>query len=160
MSNHVVPVKTYVLVFAALIALTSFTTGVAFIDLGRFNTVAALLIAVSKAVLVILFFMHLRYSPHMTRIVVVAGFFWLAILITLTLSDFRTRKWTPAPTGWETSTSLPRSSGTKLPTLTRAVTDLPTRVLGERHNWPSSFAFARVLYWRCTNGSRGYQTGF
>lgn len=113
MSDHVVPVKTYLLVFAALIALTSVTTGVAFIDLGRFNTVVALVIAVSKAVLVILFFMHLRSSPHLTRIVVVAGFFWLAILLTLTLSDFRTRKWTPAPTGWETSTSLSSPPPTK-----------------------------------------------
>jgi cytochrome c oxidase subunit 4 len=59
---------------------------------------------------VILFFMHVRYSPHLTRIVVVAGFFWLAILITLTLSDFRTRQWTPNPSGWETSAVVPRGN--------------------------------------------------
>lgn len=107
MSQHVVPVRLYVLIFLTLCVLTLLTTGVAFIDLGPFNTVAALAIAVTKAVLVILFFMHLRYSPDLTRIVVVAGFFWLAILITLTLSDFRTRSWTPTPAGWETSGAAP-----------------------------------------------------
>jgi len=106
MSQHIVSPRLYFLVFAALLALTGLTTGVAFIDLGAYNTVAALAIAVTKALLVILFFMHVRYSPHLTRIVVVAGFFWLAILITLTLSDFRTRRWTPSPSGWETSSVL------------------------------------------------------
>jgi cytochrome c oxidase subunit 4 len=103
MSQHIVSPKIYFLIFAALFALTALTTGVAFIDLGQYNTVASLAIAVTKAILVILFFMHVRYSPHLTRIVVAAGFFWLAILITLTLSDFRTRSWTPRPSGWETS---------------------------------------------------------
>ncbi len=103
MSAHVVPVKIYVLVFLALIALTGLTTGVAFVNLGPFNTVAALAIAVCKMLLVILFFMHVRHSSHLTKIVVVAGFFWLLILISLTLSDFRTRDWTPTPSGWETS---------------------------------------------------------
>ncbi len=110
MSQHIVSSKTYLLIFAALLALTALTTGVAFIDLGPFNTLAALAIAVTKAILVILFFMHVRYSPHLTRIVVVAGFFWLAILITLTLGDFRTRKWTPSPSGWETSAVAPQRS--------------------------------------------------
>ena len=113
MSPHIVPVKTYVFVFGTLIALTALTTGVAFIDLGRMNTVVALAIAVIKALLVILFFMHVRYSPHLTRIVVVAGVFWLAILITLTLSDFLTRKWTPTPSGWQTSMVLSTDSRRK-----------------------------------------------
>jgi len=104
MSHHIVPIKVYVLIFGGLLAFTALTTGVAFVDLGAFNTVVALAIAVTKAILVILFFMHVRYSPHLTRIVVLAGFFWLAILITLTLSDFRTRSWTPSPSGWQTST--------------------------------------------------------
>jgi cytochrome c oxidase subunit 4 len=101
MSGHVVPVKTYLLVFLALIALTGLTTAVAYVDLGPLNTVAALAIAVCKMLLVILFFMHIRYSPHLMKIVVAAGFFWLLILISLTLSDFQTRGWTPSPSGWE-----------------------------------------------------------
>lgn len=110
MAGHIVPAKIYMLIFVALILLTALTTGVAFIDLGPLNTVAALAIAVIKAILVILFFMHVRYSSHMTRIVVVAGFFWLAILITLTLSDFLTRPWSPVPTGWETTARLPQNT--------------------------------------------------
>ncbi len=103
MSGHIVPGKIYALVFAALIVLTSVTTGVAFLDLGPLNTVLALTIAVCKMLLVVLFFMHVRYSTQLTKIVVVAGFFWLMILIALTLSDFRTRNLTPDPSGWESS---------------------------------------------------------
>jgi cytochrome c oxidase subunit 4 len=107
MSGHVVPVKTYVLIFLALIALTALTTGAAFVDLGRLNTVVALAIAVCKMLLVILFFMHVRYSSNLTKIIVVAGFFWLLILIALTLSDFQTRDWTPTPSGWQSSSDAP-----------------------------------------------------
>lgn len=103
MASHIVPKKVYFLVFAVLLALTALTTSVAFIDLGPLNTVAALVIAVVKALLVILFFMHIKYSPRLTRLVVVAGFFWLAILLTLTLSDYRTRNWTPVPQSWQSS---------------------------------------------------------
>ncbi len=103
MSEHIVPKKIYFFVFGTLIALTALTTSVAFIDLGPINTVAALAIAVCKATLVVLFFMHLRWSGHLMRMVMVAALFWLAILITLTLSDVVTRNWTPIPAGWETS---------------------------------------------------------
>lgn len=103
MSQHVVPVRIYVSVFVALIALTALTTGVAFINLGRLNTVAALAIAVAKMLLVILFFMHVRYSSGLTRIVIVAAFLWLAILLSLTLSDVLTRPWSPIPSGWSTA---------------------------------------------------------
>ena len=103
MSSHVVPVKTYVIVFLMLIVLTGTTAGVAFIDLGALNTVVALVIAFCKMLLVILFFMHVRYSPPLTRIVILAAFGWLLILISLSLSDFRTRHWTPRPSGWESS---------------------------------------------------------
>src|SRR6266487_1771932 len=108
MQGHVVPRKTYFLVFTALIALTALTTAVAFQDLGPMNTVAALAIAVCKATLVILFFMHVKYSPGLTRVVIVAAFFWLAILIALTLSDVFTRNWTPNPAGWQSSMLLDR----------------------------------------------------
>ena len=103
MSQQIVPVKTYLLVFGSLIGLTLLTTGVAFIDLGPFNTVAALVIAFSKMLLVMLFFMHLRHSSGLVKIVLLAGFFWLALLIALTMTDYRTRLWTPAPDSWSTT---------------------------------------------------------
>jgi len=103
MSQHIVPQKTYVLVFLGLIGLTALTTGVAYIDLGPLNTVAALVIAFSKMLLVILFFMHVRHSGGLVRVVLLAGFFWLALLIGLTMSDYRTRSWTPAPDSWSST---------------------------------------------------------
>jgi cytochrome c oxidase subunit 4 len=103
MSQQIVPLKTYVTVFVSLIGLTLLTTGVAFIDLGPFNTVVALVIAFCKMLLVIFFFMHLRQSGGLVRIVLLAGFFWLALLIGLTTADYRTRNWTPAPDAWSTT---------------------------------------------------------
>jgi cytochrome c oxidase subunit 4 len=100
MSQQIVPTKTYVTVFVSLIGLTLLTTGVAFINLGAFNTIVALAIAFCKMMLVILFFMHLRHSGGLVRIALVAGFFWLALLIGLTMSDYRTRTWTPPPEAW------------------------------------------------------------
>lgn len=77
------------------------TVAVAFVNLGAFNIVVALAIASIKAVLVILFFMHMRYSPRRTQLVLVCGFFWLAIMLLLTLADYRTRPpegtWLHAP---------------------------------------------------------------
>ena len=75
MSQPIVPQKTYVMVFLGLICLTILTTGVAFVDLGPFNTVAALAIAFAKMLLVILFFMGVRHSSGLVRIILVAGFF-------------------------------------------------------------------------------------
>lgn len=100
MSFPVVPPKTYFLVFAGLICLTILTTGVAFVDLGPFNTVVALIIAFVKMLLVLLFFMGLKYSGGLLRTVLIAGFFWLALLLTLTYGDYRSRSWTPVPQPW------------------------------------------------------------
>lgn len=105
MSQHVVDKKTYFLVFAGLIILTLVTASVATIDLGPMNIVVALVIAMGKATLVVLFFMHLRWSTRLVHMVAVASLFWLAILIALTLSDYRTRHWTPSPEPWETHTT-------------------------------------------------------
>jgi cytochrome c oxidase subunit 4 len=91
------------MVFLGLIGLTALTTGVAYIDLGPFNTVAALVIAFAKMLLVVLFFMHVRHSGGLVRVVLLAGFFWLALLIGLTTSDYRTRSWTPAPDSWSST---------------------------------------------------------
>jgi cytochrome c oxidase subunit 4 len=101
MSGHVVPKKVYILVFAALIVFTGLTTGVAFVNLGKWNTVVALAIAVAKASLVVLFFMHLRWSSGLLRMVLLSATMWFAILVALTLSDEFTRQWTPVPSTWE-----------------------------------------------------------
>jgi len=81
----------YVLIVLTLMVLTCATWAIAFNNLGIFNPVVALTIAVIKAVLVILFFMHVRYSSQLTKVTVAAGFFWLMILITLSLSDYLSR---------------------------------------------------------------------
>jgi len=81
----------YVVIISILITLTCATWAIAFIDLGIWNPVVALTIAVIKAVLVILFFMHVRYSSQSIMITVAAGFFWLLIMITLSLSDYLSR---------------------------------------------------------------------
>jgi len=94
-ADHIVSVKSYVAVFVVLLVMTATTTAVAFVDLGPWNTVVALAIAFFKATLVALIFMHLRWSSRLTRIVVLGGLFWLAILLGLTLSDFATRDWLP-----------------------------------------------------------------
>jgi cytochrome c oxidase subunit IV len=93
--DHVVPPRVYVTVFAILIVLTATTTAVSSVDLGPWNTVVALAIAFVKASVVVLFFMHIKYSPRLMQITVAGGLFWLAILISLTLSDFMTRSWLP-----------------------------------------------------------------
>ena len=93
MAEHIVPRRIYLLVCAILLVLTLLTWRLALIDLGRWNVVAALTIAFCKATLVALFFMHVRYSPRRTQLVVVAGIFWLGIMILLTMSDYLTRHW-------------------------------------------------------------------
>jgi len=86
--------KVYFAVFAALLGLTALTTGVAFIDLGRVGNIAvALTIAVVKVVLVMLYFMHLRYSTRLTILFAAAGIFWFGIMLVLTLSDYVSRGW-------------------------------------------------------------------
>ncbi len=99
-SSHIVPVKTYVFVYVVLLFLALLTTAVAFVDLGPMNTVIALAIAFGKMMLVLLIFMHLRYSSKLLHVVIIAGFFWLALLIGLTLTDYRTRQWIPDPAPW------------------------------------------------------------
>ena len=101
MAEHIVEKKTYYSVFAALMLLLAGTVSVAYVHLGRLNVIAALIIASIKAILIILYFMHVRYSSRMLWIFVGAGFFWLGILFALTLSDVLTRGWLPLPAGWE-----------------------------------------------------------
>lgn len=93
MKEHIVSPKIYYGIFIALTVLTVVTWSIAKVDLGRMNAVVALTIAVIKATLVVLYFMHVRYSSRLTWVFVGAGFFWLAILVALTLSDYMTRGW-------------------------------------------------------------------
>jgi cytochrome c oxidase subunit IV len=90
--SHPTP-RLYVVIISILIVLTIATWRIASVDLGIFNPVVALTIAVIKAVLVILFFMHVYYSSKLTKVTVGAGFFWLLILITLSLLDYLSRNW-------------------------------------------------------------------
>jgi cytochrome c oxidase subunit IV len=93
MEHLIVSRKTYFLVYLALLALLAATLAVAYIDLRGLNTVLAIAIASLKAVLVILYFMHIRYSSQLTRLYVIAGFVWLMILLGLILADYLTRTW-------------------------------------------------------------------
>ncbi len=97
MSGHIVSLKIYFLIFGALMVLTGVTVWAAFQDFGTFNTIVALAIAVLKASLVILYFMHVRYSSSLVRVAAVAGFIWLFILIGFTVSDVISRGWIPMP---------------------------------------------------------------
>ena len=90
---HIVPKRTYYIIFLVLMVCTYLTWQVAYFDLGPMNTVVALTIAVFKATLVVLFFMHVKYSTRLTWAVVLGSIFWLGILLTLTLSDYVTRGW-------------------------------------------------------------------
>ena len=103
--THIVPTKVYLRVFAALLLLTALTVTASFFDLGGgrlhyANAIVAISIAVAKATLVVLYFMHVRYGSRMTWVFVGAGVFWLLILIVLTLSDVFTRQWIPALPPW------------------------------------------------------------
>jgi cytochrome c oxidase subunit 4 len=96
MSAHIVSPRIYYVIFGSLMILTLVTVGVAFIDLRFMNTVVALTIAVLKATLVVLFFMHVKYSTRLTWVVAASGLVWLAIMFALTLSDYLSRGWVNA----------------------------------------------------------------
>jgi cytochrome c oxidase subunit 4 len=97
MSAHVTPVRTYVAVFVALVILTWVTYYAATFDFGWVNTPIALAIAISKASLVVVFFMGLRYNSGLTKLAAVAGLFWLLIMFGITMSDYMTRGWMGVP---------------------------------------------------------------
>lgn len=92
---HVAPTRLYLTIFLALMVGTALTVWVAFFDLGVFNNIVMLTIACAKALLVVLFFMHLRWSSRLTWVVAGSGFFWLLIMFSLTLADYMSRGWMP-----------------------------------------------------------------
>ena len=96
MSEHIVHPRVYLVIFLALMLGTGLTVVAAFRDFpGPLNAVIALTIAVVKATLVVLYFMHVRYSPRLIRLVIAAAIFWMALLFALTISDYSTRSWLP-----------------------------------------------------------------
>jgi cytochrome c oxidase subunit 4 len=92
MSEHIMSSKLYYTIWIALLCLTVITAAVSFVDLGPLNTIVALVIATFKAVLVVLFFMHVKYtSEKLTKTVIVAAIFWLLLLLALSMADYATR---------------------------------------------------------------------
>ncbi len=95
--HHVMPIKTYLIVFSTLMVLLVVTLLAAIPDLGPWNLPIAMAIAVAKALVVMIWFMHLKFSSPLTRLFAGAAFFWLAILFLLTLSDYISRPWFDVP---------------------------------------------------------------
>ena len=93
MSGHVAPKSLYYLIFLALMIGTVLTVVVAMFDLGPLNNIVMLSVACAKALLVILFFMHVRWSSRLTMVVAASGFFWLLILFSITMADYVSRGW-------------------------------------------------------------------
>jgi cytochrome c oxidase subunit 4 len=91
-THQTISVRTYLAVFAALMVLTGLTIASAHIDLGHWNILLALIIAVTKAALVVTYFMHLRYGPRMSRAILIAGVIGVLLLMTLIIDDLRTRR--------------------------------------------------------------------
>ncbi|MCS7026896.1 MAG: cytochrome C oxidase subunit IV family protein [Bryobacteraceae bacterium] len=101
MEGHITPTKTYLAVFFALMVCTVLTYYVWTIDLGFFNVVVALGIAVFKASLVVTYFMHVKWSPILSKITVAISVIFLGILLLLTSMDYASRQWVPRNVGWE-----------------------------------------------------------
>ncbi len=91
--QHIVSPRIYIVIFLALLVGTAITVGASYIELGVFNPIIAIAIAVAKATLVVLFFMHVRYSSRLTMLTVGAGLFTFMALIGMTLSDYFSRAW-------------------------------------------------------------------
>src|SRR5262245_22118687 len=95
--GHISPISVYLTIFGALMVMTGLTVFAAYINLGVFNFTVALANAVFKATLVILYFMHVKYSSHLTKLTVAVGIFFLIILLTLTMVDYASRAFLPMP---------------------------------------------------------------
>jgi cytochrome c oxidase subunit IV len=91
--EHIVSPRVYLMIGTALLILTATTAAVSYVDLGVFNAVVALAIACLKMTLVVLFFMHVKYSSNLTKLTVAAGFFTFIVLIMMTMTDYVSRAW-------------------------------------------------------------------
>ena len=106
MTAHVPTVKILVLVWATLVILTGITSAVSYVELGPWNVVVALAIAVTKASLVVWVFMAVRFTTTLTKLFVVAGLVWLSIMILITFSDYHSRNWTYQGQPWSSSKTV------------------------------------------------------
>ena len=113
--SHISPKSTYYAIFGALMALTALTVYVAFQHLGWLNFPVAISIALIKASLVVLFFMHVKYSSKLTKLLVASTFFFLAALFGLTMTDYMSRGWFTSPRGTTTAGMLPKLEAAELP---------------------------------------------
>ena len=98
-THHIVPVKTYYIIFAWLMVLLVLTLVAAMFDLGPLNVVVAMAIATAKALLVVLYFMHVRYSSRLVQVFAGAALIWLLIMFVITFGDYLTRGWVPLQQG-------------------------------------------------------------
>jgi cytochrome c oxidase subunit 4 len=92
-AHHVVSPRIYVVIFLALLFFTALTVGASYVEMGIFNPIAAILIACIKAVIVVLFFMHVKYSSKLTKLTVFCGLFTFMALVGMTLADYISRAW-------------------------------------------------------------------
>ncbi len=106
MSEPIIPAKVYFKTWGALLVLLLLTTGAAYVNLGRFNLLLALAIAITKAVLIVLFFMHIKWSSRILHLAAFAGILWLAIMLAFTLGDYITRGWVPNTITTSTRTNV------------------------------------------------------
>jgi cytochrome c oxidase subunit 4 len=113
--SHISPKSTYYAIFGALMTLTALTVYVAFQHLGWLNFPVAISIAILKATLVVLFFMHVKYSSKLTKLLVASTFFFLASLFGLTMTDYLSRGWATSPRGTATAGMLPKLAAAELP---------------------------------------------
>ena len=97
MSDHVSPVSLYITIFASLMVLTALTVGAAFVNLGQFNFLVAMLVAGFKASLVVWYFMHMKYQSHLTKLALAVGLFFLVILLGETMVDYASKDFTRLP---------------------------------------------------------------
>jgi len=95
--GHVAPLSMYYAVFGALMVGTAITVAVAYLDLGFLNTAVALGIAVTKATLVVLYFMHVRWASRLTWVVIAASVFWLLLMFSIGMTDYLSRDWMGVP---------------------------------------------------------------
>ena len=111
MSGHISPKSTYITIFGALMVCTILTVLAAFINLGNLNFPVAITIAVFKATLVVLFFMHVKYASRLTKLIVGVAFFFLGIMLSLTFADYLSRGWFTASRGSTSAGSIVNLSG-------------------------------------------------
>jgi cytochrome c oxidase subunit IV len=111
MSGHISPKSTYITIFGALMVCTILTVLAAFINLGNLNFPVAITIAVFKATLVVLFFMHVKYGSKLTKLIVGVAFFFLGIMLSLTMADYLSRGWYTAARGSTAAGAIVNISG-------------------------------------------------